>query len=269
MEYLDQPFEVSTGSGRRPTPVIFEHLRKYSPLELLYQRLASQADITNVNQILEETANFYISNEISRVVAQLIGQLDPGFITIRGTPGGALHVWPAGGSEDGKIDIKVEDGDNETLGKIADVLVAAGAAGTISAKLRRLTQGLEDLKSLVVLAQGDNLIGKVQIEGISQAKQTAKIEIPSAGTYSITATAPTGSYHICSIMFTVSDEVNVTLRDETAVRSGPMDFGATYEPRGLAHNFGSVPLKCATGKKFQITTVGAGLVNGIITYYDA
>ena len=92
MEYLDQPFQVEVGSGRRPTPTTFEHLRKYSPLELAYLKLSSQVDITNINSILEQTANLYVSNEIHRVIAQVIGKLDPGFITIEGTEAGSLKV---------------------------------------------------------------------------------------------------------------------------------------------------------------------------------
>jgi hypothetical protein len=48
-----------------------------------------------------------------------------------------------------------------TAGAIADAIVAAGAAGSISAKLRRATQGLEDLKTLIVMAAGENHIGQV------------------------------------------------------------------------------------------------------------
>jgi len=46
----------------------------------------------------------------------------------------------------------------------ADVVVAAGATGSISAKLRRLTQGVEDLKTLIVLAAGSAILGKVGID---------------------------------------------------------------------------------------------------------
>lgn len=55
----------------------------------------------------------------------------------------------------------IADGADVTQGAIADAAVAAGAAGTLSAKLRRATQGLEDLKSLIVLAAGTNAIGKL------------------------------------------------------------------------------------------------------------
>jgi len=52
----------------------------------------------------------------------------------------------------------------DPFGADADAAVAAGAAGSIQAKLRRATQGLEDLKSLIVLAAGAALIGKVGID---------------------------------------------------------------------------------------------------------
>jgi len=50
------------------------------------------------------------------------------------------------------------------LGETTDAIVAAGATGSLSAKLRRVTQGLEDLKTLIVLAAGSAIIGKVGID---------------------------------------------------------------------------------------------------------
>jgi len=47
------------------------------------------------------------------------------------------------------------------IGQTSDAIVAAGATGSVAAKLRRATQGLEDLKTLIVLAAGTNLIGAV------------------------------------------------------------------------------------------------------------
>jgi hypothetical protein len=49
----------------------------------------------------------------------------------------------------------------DALGTAADVIVAAGAVGSISAKLRRLTQGVEDLKSLISLGPGEAHLGEV------------------------------------------------------------------------------------------------------------
>lgn len=240
-------FDPGTNTSRCPMPTRFEHFLSFIPKEENFLGLHSQTDITNINKQLDQTLNLMISNIIQRVIAQVIGQTDTGFITIKGTDNGELHVYAPG------------------IGAISDAIVAAGAAGSLSAKLRRVTQGLEDLKSMIVLASGS----KVQIEGTSQTILSKEIDITGAGTHTITADAPSGSYHICSIMFTVTGDVTVTLRDETADLSGDMSFGGTNEPRGMTHNFGQIPLKCDAGKKFQIVTVGAFHLQGVITYYDA
>src|SRR5262245_9679138 len=55
----------------------------------------------------------------------------------------------------------VADGGDVSLVATTDSIVAAVAAGRFSAKLRRVTQGLEDLKTLIMLAAGENHIGAV------------------------------------------------------------------------------------------------------------
>jgi hypothetical protein len=65
----------------------------------------------------------------------------------------------AGDNNIGNVDVVTLPAD--PLGANADASVAAGATGSISAKLRRATQGLEDLKTLIVLAAGTNAIGKL------------------------------------------------------------------------------------------------------------
>lgn len=224
MEYLDHPFEVSTGSSRRPTPKAYEHLRKYSPLELGYLKLSSQADITDINAILEQTANLYISNEIHRVIAQLVAKLDPGFISIEGTKDGALHVY------------------------------IAGSEATVAVEAE--------------LAAGTNTIGNVGITGSSQTELSAVINVATQATHDIIAAVADVKHHICSIMFTVAGDVNITLRDETAPFTGAMDFGGTDEPRGMTHNYGQIPLVCGTNKAFQITLSAAVQISGVVTYYD-
>lgn len=47
------------------------------------------------------------------------------------------------------------------IGQTSDAIVAAGAAGSLNAKLRRVTQGLADLKTQIVIAAGTALIGAV------------------------------------------------------------------------------------------------------------
>lgn len=91
-----------------------------------------------------------------------------------------LPALPAGTNNIGDVDVlTIAAGDNnignvdvvtlpaDPLGANADASVAAGAAGSISAKLRRATQGLEDLKTGVVLAAGTNNIGDVDVLSIA------------------------------------------------------------------------------------------------------
>jgi hypothetical protein len=114
-----------------------------------------------------------------------------GSITVDGSVSLAAAI-PAGTNNVGRVDVAslpalaagtnaigklaansgVDIGDVDVLsvpadpfGANVDAAVAAGAAGSIQAKLRRATQGLEDLKSLVVLAAGSNEIG-----GVNQTK---------------------------------------------------------------------------------------------------
>jgi len=49
------------------------------------------------------------------------------------------------------------------IGQTTDLIVAPGAAGSMSAKLRRATQGLEELKTMIILAAGANIIGRVRL----------------------------------------------------------------------------------------------------------
>lgn len=58
-------------------------------------------------------------------------------------------------------DVDVTSVPTDPFGATADAAVAAGASGSISAKLRRISQGLEDLKTNVVLAAGTAAIGKL------------------------------------------------------------------------------------------------------------
>lgn len=74
----------------------------------------------------------------------------------------SLIVLAAGDNNIGNVDIVTVPSD--PFGANSDAAVAAGATGSIQAKLRRATQGLEDLKTLIVLAAGTNLIGDVDIQ---------------------------------------------------------------------------------------------------------
>lgn len=126
MKYLDHPFRVSTGSSRRPTPSTFVHLRKWIAVDEKYLLLRSTQEITNINQQLDETLNLYISNVISRVIAQLQGQTDYGFATIRATPAGALYVIQAGDLSATKIYGSAAI----NISTLGDNTIIAGSPGT-------------------------------------------------------------------------------------------------------------------------------------------
>lgn len=76
------------------------------------------------------------------------------------------------------------------IGQTSDAIVAAGETGSVAAKLRRATQGLEDLKTLIVLAAGTNLIGAVNPRaeaGVGQAP--VGVNVTTASTQVLAANA--------------------------------------------------------------------------------
>lgn len=77
--------------------------------------------------------------------------------------------------------VTIADGADVAEGAVADAIVAAGAVGSLSAKLRRTTQGLEDLKSLIVLAAGSAIIGKIGIDQTTPGTTNLVAETPVSG----------------------------------------------------------------------------------------
>ena len=67
----------------------------------------------------------------------------------------------------------IADGADTALGAVADAIVAAGAVGTLSAKLRRVTQGLEDLKA------------QAKVEQTPIAAANADVAVPGANAAAI------------------------------------------------------------------------------------
>ena len=88
-----------------------------------------------------------------------------GDVDVLTLPTVTINPLPTGTNNIGDVDVLTLPAD--PLGANADAVVAAGAAGSISAKLRRTTQGLEDLKTGIVLATGANAIGSVSISSIT------------------------------------------------------------------------------------------------------
>lgn len=85
-------FNPGTNTSRCPIPPRFEHLLSFVDKIENYISLHSQEDIININSQLDQTTNLMISNIIQRVIAQIVGQTDKGFVTIKGSEDGAIHV---------------------------------------------------------------------------------------------------------------------------------------------------------------------------------
>ena len=86
------PFNPATETSRRPTPEKFAHLRDWVTSVKRDIKITSITEMTNINQQLEQNAELYVSNIISRVIAQLIGKFGDGFVTLEATEDGHLMV---------------------------------------------------------------------------------------------------------------------------------------------------------------------------------
>jgi hypothetical protein len=69
-----------------------------------------------------------------------------------------------------------------TFGAPADAMATVGGTGSLSAKLRRLTQGVEDLKTTIILAAGTALLGKVGIDQTIKGSTNAVYSAPAPQT---------------------------------------------------------------------------------------
>lgn len=85
-------FNPATKTSRRPTPEKFDHLRRWVEPVKRDIRITNITEMTNINEQLEQNAELYVSNIISRVIAQLIGKYGDGFVTLEATADGHLMV---------------------------------------------------------------------------------------------------------------------------------------------------------------------------------
>lgn len=85
-------FNPATQTSKRPTPERFAHLKKWvAPIDRSIS-LPSIIEMTNINQQLEQSPELFINTIVSRVFAHLIAVYGDGFVSLRGTFDGALHV---------------------------------------------------------------------------------------------------------------------------------------------------------------------------------
>jgi hypothetical protein len=238
-----KPFDPATGTSRRPTPEEFAHLRKWIDPDEKFINITNITELTNVNEQLEQFVELYISNIVSRVIAQLLGAYGDGFVTLEATADGYLKVNIEGGSI--------------TIGSIA--------AGTNTIGKVGLVAGVAEIGKL---AAGTASIGKViQIEGTSRTVLKATINFNTIATHSIVAVVAGKKIKVCNIMFTVAGETNLTFQSDANAISGAMDFGGTDEPRGMVHHFGNFPLETTSGEAFKIQSNAAIQVSGYVTYF--
>lgn len=85
-------YDPGTRTSRRPTPVIFTHLRRWIDAIEQNVMMTNITEITNIDQQLEQVSRFYISSIIQRVIAQLTAQYNDGFRTLKCTEDGHLYV---------------------------------------------------------------------------------------------------------------------------------------------------------------------------------
>lgn len=191
----------------------------------------------------------------------------------------ALNELVAAGSGGGGDAVTIADGADVTLGAIADAAVAAGATGTVSAKLRRLTQGVEDLKTLIVLAAGTNLIGRVASSdetttiyqgttALTPKRAFANVAASATDSNIVTAVALKSIRVVAAAFMAGGTATNLTFN------SKPGGAGTAISPLFASGVNGGAVLpynpigwfQTAAGEGLTVTT-GAGSTTGIIVNY--
>jgi len=237
-----KPFDPATGTSRRPTPEEFAHLRSWVEPVVKNIELTEMADITNINQQLEQIGKLYIDNVISRVIAQLIGKYGDGFVTLEAT-------------SDGKLKVETSLGAGTTVGL---------EAGTEEVGSVGLLAGTEEIGKL---AAGAELIGKVEVKGTSRTVLQAAISFAGATDNQIIALVTGKKIKIVNLFLTVAGDVNLTLCSNANALSGVMDFGGTDEPRGMVVPLGIFPLETVSGEAFKIRASTDVQVSGYCNYF--
>lgn len=148
-----------------------------------------------------------------------------------------------------------------TEGGAADAIVAAGAAGSISAKMRRLTQGVEDLKSGIELAafptdpfglDADAIVAagaagshsaklRRLTQGVEDLKTNTMVDPLGANADAVVAAGAAGS--ISAKLRRISQSVE-ELKTTIAIASFPSDpFGAVADASVAAGASGTISAK--------------------------
>ena len=229
-------------SRRRPTPTEFAHLRKWVEEVKRNIKITNITEMTNINQQLEQNAELYVNNIISRVIAQLIGKYGDGFVTLEATVDGELKVQLAAGAA--------------AIGSLAAGSEVIGKVG--------LDAGTEEIGKL---AAGSKLIGKVEcVTGSREVMQVA-ISGSYSGGVELIAKDANKKIKIVNIFLVVSGAVSLKFMSDTANLTGVMELGDTDEPRGMVIPFGNFPMETAVNKNFKLHASDTTDIMGYCSYY--
>lgn len=179
-------YNPATKTSRRPTPEKFAHLRSWVAPIIRDIQITNIAEMVNINQQLEQSAQLYISNIISRVIAQIIGKHGDGFVTIEGTEGGALHVAEQAVITTKKAVINVE-------GAATHEIVAAVAGKKISVRSYAFTvagdTNITWLSGATAISGPMDFGGADEPRGISHSPGNYPLETTAGEALKITSSA--------------------------------------------------------------------------------
>jgi len=140
---------------RRPTPTAFAHLRRWVEPFKRDIKITNISEMTNINNQLEQNAQLFVNNIISRVIAQLIGKHGDGFVTLEATEAGSLKVEEQGndhtvlqvaisGSYSGGVELIAADATKKI--KITNIFLVV--SGAVSLKFMSDTTNLSGVMEL-------------------------------------------------------------------------------------------------------------------------
>lgn len=170
-----------------------------------------------------------------------------------------LPALPTGTNNIGDVDVLTVPAD--PFGANADAIVAAGAAGSIQAKLRRLTQGVEDLKTAVVLAAGTNAIGKL---AANSGVDIGDVDVTSVPTdpFGANADAASASGSVSAKLRAIATALGTTALDLGSGTGGTRTLRFFQDTAQFVGNSGN---KDAATQRVVLATDQPALTNALLT----
>lgn len=138
-----------------------------------------------------------LSAKLRRIAAD-IGELDAlGKVSGAGVKADIVNILGTAPTTAGKFDVISADGDLETVGAIADAVVDAGATGTLSAKLRRLTTDLDALNTLIasyIGIPGDAVPAGSAVIALNKSGVVIDAQADASGNLKVAPKTPPGPF---------------------------------------------------------------------------